>query len=210
MPAVDQLFAQSVILLRRQFALFEELYLNQKAVLREYELAYNSNSLEVSHVLRVYNHVFSLIDHIERYRKISQSVPKLNKRSLHYRKLSASISKFSDARNIVQHLNNSILNEFSGSLLGSIFWLSNNQVYTICLHDLGRERYENLAVNIVPHASIHKFCYVHNGKFYELSQAIEAIKEFDLYIRSEIEIQVENKEFDVRDHFISLVVEVIN
>src|SRR5579884_1538626 len=119
-----QKFIQSVILLDRQYALTEHLIATQSQVLKNFERAAEKNEQALNHVLDVYNYVFALIDHLERYRKIALSIPILNQKCAECRALINSLGGLKDVRDQIQHINNEIENEYTGPLLGSIFWVS--------------------------------------------------------------------------------------
>lgn len=70
MEKIDSRLIQTVILLDRQYALLEHLIGTKNHVLKDFELAVEKGEQTLEHVLDVYNYVFALIDHLERYRKL--------------------------------------------------------------------------------------------------------------------------------------------
>jgi hypothetical protein len=208
MEKVDSRLIQSVILLDRQYALTEHLIANQSHILKDFEQAIQQKEQGIAHVLDVYNYVFALIDHLERYRKIALSIPKLNHKSPEYRALISAVGDVEAARHEIQHVNNQIENDYTGHVLGSIFWISGNKQYMAAFHDVGRERSAPGPIfDTQTGKFVHDFCYVYNEKYYDLQKAISGVKVFNQHINSRIKIQINGKDYNIKDHFSAMCAE---
>jgi hypothetical protein len=208
MEKIDSRLIQSVILLDRQYALIEHLINAQGHVLKDFEYVVEKNEQALSHVLDVYNYVFALIDHLDRYRKIALSIPKLNQKSVEYRALINSMGELKDVRDQIQHINNDIENEYTGPLLGSIFWISGTKQFIAMFHDVGRKRSAPGAIfDTRTGKYVHNFCYVYNDKYHDLEKAIDGVKSFNIYLNSIIKIQIADKDYNIKDHFSAMWME---
>jgi hypothetical protein len=208
MEKIDSRLIQTVILLDRQYALLEHLIKTQSYVLKKFEQALEKNEQSLEHVLDVYNYVFSLIDHLERYRKIALSIPKLNQKDPEYRDLISSMGDLKDVRNQIQHINNDIENDYTGPLLGSIFWVNELKQFNAVFHDIGRQRTAPSAIlDTATGKYIHDFCYVYNDKYYDLQKATDGARTFNLWINSKIKIQIDGKDYNIRKHFAAFAAE---
>ena len=118
--AIDELLIQTIVLLQRQKMLIDRHVATQSLILGDFEKSVSGATQSVAEVLDVYNYVFSLIDHLVRYQKITSNIPKFNQKTAEYKTLEIALSGLKDIRNQFQHINNHIENKFSGSLLVSI------------------------------------------------------------------------------------------
>lgn len=201
--------AQTVVLLGRQYLLTEHLIESGASTLREFELAVRSGKQELSHVLKVYNYVFALIDHLVRFHKIAFSLPGFNHKSSDFRALSKAIGNLKAVRNQLQHINNDIMNDFKGPLLGSVCWASGNSQYMTLFHDIGRQRSSyGIVFDVQNNKHDHDFCYVYNEHYYSLGDAIEGMRTFQSYLDSVVQIQIDGKDYDIKDHFAALCIEI--
>lgn len=202
---IDERLTQSVILLDRQYCLIEHLINAQHHVLQDFEHAIAKKEEALNHVLDVYNYAFGLIDHIERYRKIALSIPRLNQKELECRSFIESMGAIRDVRDQLQHINNDIENNYSGPLLGSVCWISEQKQFIAAFHDIGRQRsFPGLILDTNTGQYIHEFCFVYNEKYHDLQKAIEGVRAFNKYIKSKIQVQIDGKNYETKDHFAAI------
>ncbi|MDD5586831.1 MAG: hypothetical protein PHY92_07755 [Alphaproteobacteria bacterium] len=203
----DLQLAQSAVLLDRQYLLIERIVATQNHVLKNFELAIENKEQNLIHVLDVYNYVFALIDHLERYRKIALSFPKFNKRSLEYKSLMSSTGELRGVRNQLQHINNDIVNDYTGPLLGIVCWASDLKQFIAAFHDIGRQRSSpGLIFDTATGKYTQEFCYIYNEKYYDLKKAIMGVEVFNRYIKTKIKIQIGGKDYNASEHFAALCV----
>lgn len=208
MDRIDSNLFHSVILLQRQLLLIEHAVNDQGGALNSFEQAVNEGLQGLNHVLSVYNYVFSLIDHLARYQKIAHSIPRLSKKDPAYRALDCAMGNLKDIRNQLQHINNDIENEFSGPLLGAVCWASGQKYFLASLHDIGRERSSpGLIFDTRTSTFTQKFCCVYNGEYHDLEQAIKGARDFSEFVNSKVDIRVDGKQYDPKQHFVALAVE---
>jgi hypothetical protein len=212
MDKTDELLLQSAILLKRQGLLTENLIRNGEITLKNFETAISkSGQQNLEHVLNVINYVFGLIDNLVRYQKIAGSIPKLNHKSPEYRSFTSGMGNLKEVRNIHQHVNNDIMENFTGPLLGSVSWSSGQKCLTACLHDIGRERsLPALIYDTQEKKFTSTFCYIFGQTYYDLEKAITSMKQFDEFIDKSIRIEANGSPFLVEDHFIAMSAEFVN
>lgn len=201
---IDSFLIQSVVLLNRQSLLIEHLISTQERSLLELESTLLQQKHTVGHVFNIYNYVLLLIDHLVRFHKIAHSLPRLNKKSTEFRTLDSALESFKDIRNQHQHINNDIENSYTGPLLGSICWISENIQFLVSLPDLGRERsMAGIAVNTETGEFQNQFCYIYNDIYYDLKNAFDSAQRFNEYISSTVKINVDGKSYSSDEHFIA-------
>ncbi len=205
---IDSLLIQGVVLLNRQCLLIKQLVKSGELVLRNFENAIAENKQSLEHVLEVYNYVLSLIDHIERFRKVAFNLPKLNHRDKEYRALQSAIGAFEDIRHKIQHINNEIENDYTGPLLGAVWWVNGNRQYNACFHDIGRERSSPGIVFGPDGKALQRFCYVYNETYYDLDKAVEAAQVFDCFLAEKVQIQIDGRPYKVEEHFAAFCMEL--
>lgn len=112
------------------------------------------------------------------------------------------MGELKDIRDQIQHINNDIENDYTGPLLGNIFWVVGTKQFNAVFHDIGRERSAPGAIlDTATGKYLHEFCYVYNEKYYDLQKAIDGVKVFNLWINSKIKIQIDGKDYNIRNHF---------
>lgn len=202
MDKTESLLLQSKILLDRQYLLVSRIQSTQGQSLNALELALDRNEQDIRLVLDVYNYVFALIDHLARYQKIAHSIPKLNKKSPEYRALDESFGEIKDVRNQIQHLNNDIVNENKGPLLGSISWINNSNHYTAAFNDLARQR-ASYGIIYDTHTGEfkNKFVYNYNEKYHDLERAIYGLHRFQDFMNSAVKIKFGEEEYAADKNF---------
>lgn len=206
--AIDDRLIQSVILLDRQYCLIEHLINTQHHVLQDFEHAIAKKEQALHHVLDVYNYAFGLIDHLERYRKIALSIPRLNHKEPECRSFIESMGAIRDVRDQLQHINNDIENDYTGPLLGSVCWTSEQKQFIAAFHDIGRQRSSpGLILDTRTGKYVHEFCFVYNEKYHDLQKAIEGVRAFNKYIKSKIQVQIDGKDYETKDHFSAICAE---
>jgi hypothetical protein len=209
MNKTEELLLQSTILLKRQGLLTENVVMNGEMTLQNFENAVHKQSQNLDHVLDVLNYAFGLIDNLVRFQKIAGSIPKINQKSAEYRSFTAGMGNLKDVRNNHQHVNNDIVKNFTGPLLGSVSWSSTNRSYTACLHDIGRERtLPGLIFDTQEKKFTSRFCYIFGESYHNLDKAITSMREFTEFINSIVKIEISGLPFSVRDHFMAFCVEI--
>ena len=209
MKNTDPLLLQTTVLLNRQYLLADHLIAVQGTALKELENAIAQKRQTISHVLNVYNYVIALIDHLVRYHKIAVILPRLSRKNPEYRALNEAMGELKKIRNQLQHVNNDILNDFKGPLLGGICWVSNKKQFVVTFNDIGRQRFlPCLVFDSRKKEYVHEFCYVYNEKYYDLNKAINGMRKFNEYIESLVKIKINGKVYDEKEHFMALCIEV--
>jgi hypothetical protein len=205
MSKIDERLLQSVVLLKRQYLLTRHLIESRSGALREFEIAVTAGQQQVNHVIEVYNFAFALIDHLVRYQKIAHSIPKLNQKNNNFRSLNAAMGELKEVRNQHQHLSNHIINNFTGPLLGSVSWASEQNNFIAAFQDIGRQRsFPGIAFDTHLGKFTHEFCYVYGEKYYDLKKAITGLHEFNEYIDSNVFVEADGKPFKPEDLFVAL------
>ena len=206
---IDQMLIQTVVLLERQFLLTEHLINSGQTALRALETDVLSNRHDLVPVLNVFNYGFALIDHLVRYQKIAFSLPRFNHKSPEFRALDKAMGDLKDVRNQLQHLNNDILNDFKGPLLGAICWVSGTKSFMTTFHDLGRQRSSpGLIFDTAQGKYAHEFCYVYNERYHNLGHAIDGMETFNAYISGVVKIQVDGLSRTIQDHYAAIALEL--
>jgi len=209
MDKIDSFLIEAAVLLERQYLLTKHLIDSRGEALKEFEQAIAQQQQTINNVLDVYNYVFALIDHLIRYQKIAFSIPRLNKKIVEYRALDEAMGELKKIRNQFQHINNDIENKYIGPLLGSICWISNQKQFMALFHDLSRQRSApGIILNTRTDQYSHNFCYVYNEKYYDIEKAILGMHTFNEYIRSLVEIKVDGKNYNAKEHFTALCIDL--
>ena len=205
MDRIEAKLIHGAVLLERQYLLLNRLISTNSCALTKFEAAIDSSSQDINNVLDVYCYVFALIDHIARYRKIALSIPKLNQKSAEFRALDSAIGNIKDIRDQLQHINNEILNENSGPLLGAVCWASGGRQFLATFNDVGLARSSlGLILNTETGKYLRDFCYVYNEDYYDLGDAIKGVEDFNNYTQLVIKIEIDGKPYNSEDHFMAL------
>ena len=208
MDKIDSFLIEAVVLLDRQYLLTNHLIDRRGEALKEFEQAVTQQQQTINNALDVYNYVFALIDHLVRYQKIALSLPRLNKKNAEYSALGKAMGELKEIRNQFQHINNDIENKYTGPLLGSICWISNQKQFMTLFRDLSRQRSApGIILNTSTGQYSHNFCYVYNERYYDLEKAILGMYTFNEYIRSLVEIKVDGKNYNAKEHFTALCID---
>lgn len=99
---------QSMVVLNQQHLLIQRLANEQGVALRCYEIAAETQSVKLVHVLDIFNYVFALIDHLVRFHKLAHGLPCISHRSLEFRFFDDATGELKEIRNQIQHLNNEV------------------------------------------------------------------------------------------------------
>lgn len=205
---IDQLLAQAVVLLQRQFLLTEHAIQAGSRALIEFENAVASNSQDIQNVFAAFNYAFALVDHLVRYRKIAAVIPRISQKSTEFRALESSLHPLTAIRNQFQQINNHIENKNSGPLLGSVCWSSQNAQFVASFNDVGRRRtVPGVWMDTQTGRFGLQFCYIYNDSYYDLEKAILGMREFQKYMDHFCTVQIDEKDFAQEDHFMALRVE---
>jgi len=203
-PDIDKKAAQAVVLLDRQYLITERLVKTRTRVLKKFEKDVKAGKQSITNVLDVYNYVFALIDNLVRYQKIAAAIPLLNKKEKESRAFETALGDLKDARDQLQHINNDIENDYTGPLLGAIYWASGFTQYAISFNDIGRKRSSSgLVFDTHELKYVHEFCYVYNEKYYDLGKAIKGMRTFNKYIDSWCRVEIDGKPYDPKEHFVA-------
>ena len=195
---------QSVVLLKRQALLTEHLVKRGSSVLQDFQNAIAANVQTIEHVLDVMNYAFALVDSLVKYQKIARSVPRLNQKSQECRALIFSIGELTEIRNQHQHINRSVLNNFTGPLLGAVSWVSDNVTYTASFNDIGRDRsVPGIIFDTVENRYLHKFCYIFGEKYHDLEKAINGLRNFEAYIAKTFSVSIGEVPFRADQHYLA-------
>ena len=74
--------------------------------------------------------------------------------------------------------------------------------------DLSRQRSApGIILNTSTGQYSHNFCYVYNERYYDLEKAILGMHTFNEYIRSLVEIKVDGKNYNAKEHFTALCID---
>lgn len=189
--------AQVAIALIRQHQLLSNIAEKRDSVLGRFESSIPKRDDGFQAVFDVYNYVFALLDSVVRYHKMAHTLPGISKKNLPYRRLDDAVDHFKDARNQIQHLNNDVINDFSGPLMGAITWPNGVKNYNALLNDVGRVRSTRTLTFDTKTASFaHGLCYVYNEKHYDLDAAVSVIHEFHSNLISKMVIRAGEADFD--------------
>jgi hypothetical protein len=188
---------QVAIALIRQYQLLSNLSQKRGDVLSCFEASMPTQENGFQGVFDIYNYAFALLDAVVRYHKMAHSLPGVSKKEVLYRRLDKAIDHFKGARNQIQHLDNDVVNEFSGPLMGAVTWPNDVTNYSAVLNDVGRERKIGLlAFDTVEGKFVNGFCYVYNDKYYDLDAAVSAINTFHADLMSRMVLKVGETDFD--------------
>lgn len=209
---LNELVAQSVVLLDRQYILTEHLIQTSSIVLQELELAIAEQRQGIENVLAVYNYVFLLIDHLVRYQKIAHMIPRLNKKDPAYRALDEGMGLLKDdIRHTIQHIDREVDNEDTGPLLGAVCWVSGQKQFIASFNDIGRQRSSpGIVFDTQEGKFLQDFCFIYHGKYYDLNKAIAGMRSFNGYISSIMQININGHQYNARADFFAVCVDLTN
>ena len=160
-------------------------------------------------MLDVYHYIFALIDHLVRYQKIAFMLPRLNKKDPEYRALDDAMGHIKDIRNQLQHINNDIENDYTGPLLGAVWWVSGQRQFVAVFPDIGRPRSSpGIILDTCTGKYGQEFCYVYNGEYHDLSRAIAGVREFNEFMNARVRVKVDGRPYDPKEHFVALCIEL--
>ena len=206
MPDIDKRLIHAFVLLQRQFLITEYVVKRRKPkVLRSFEKAITDQKQSIQDVLRVYELAFSIVDNIVRYEKIACILPRFNQRTDEFKLFSSRLGGMKELRNLLQHINEDIDTEFESPILGGITWAKNNINYMAVFNDLGEKRsVPGLIYDAQKEKFTKKFCYVHNGKYYDLSEAIKGYQDYQKFVESKCQINIDGKSYKANEHYVAL------
>lgn len=206
MPDIDKRLIHAFVLLQRQFLITEYVVKQRKPkVLRSFEKAITDQKQSIQDVLRVYELAFSIVDNIVRYEKIACILPRFNQRTDEFKLFSSRLDGMKELRNLLQHINEDIDTEFESPILGGITWAKNNINYMAVFNDLGEKRsVPGLIYDPKKEKFTEKFCYVHNGKYYDLSEAIKGYQDYQKFVESKCQITIDGKSYKANEHYVAL------
>ena len=210
MKDVEKRFIRTFILLGRQAALLNYLSEERKPrVLSSFENCFASGLPGLRDVVAVYEFAFALVDNVHRYFTIASPLPKFNKKSPEFRQLTKKTDGIEDLRNLLQHLRGDIDTEFESPILGGVTWANGLTNYMACFHEIGDQRsVPGLVFDSVAGAFIQQFCYVHDGKYYDLMLAIEGCREYQSYVEAVAEVQIDGTPYRIDGHFTALKMDI--
>ena len=185
MPDIDKRLIHAFVLLGRQFLVTEYVARKRKPrVLASFEAAVKDKRQSIRDVLRVYELTFSIVDNIVRYEKIASKLPRFNQKSDEFKLFSSRLNGMKELRNLLQHINSDIDKEFESPILGGVTWVSKDVNYLAAFNDLGEKRsIPCLTYNTTENRFTKDFCFVHNGKYYDLSMAIHGYRDYQNLVR---------------------------
>lgn len=205
MDTVDSKLLQAAIVLSREYVLIDRLVTTGEATLRAFENVIGDKRESIKRGLDVYNYVYALIEHLARYQKLASSVPRINQKSVEFRSFDRAMGRIKEARNSLQHLNNAIENTFTGPLMGSINWRAGGNEYLVAFHDIGRQRDSPGIIFDTKDSSFrHTFVFVYNHEYHDLEAAIQGVRELQEYIDSRIQVEIDGRPYDPKEHLASL------
>lgn len=203
MTDIDTRLARSYVLLSRQFLITE--YVARKRcprVLALYEQAIAKKSQSINDVLRVYELAFSLVDNIVRYQKIASTLPRFSQKSDEFKLFAKRLSGMKELRNLLQHINGDIDTEFESPILGGVTWVKGDTNYIVAFNDLGVKRsLPSIVFDTQEMAFTKEFCYVHNGKYYDLALAIKGYREYQKYVEAKCRVEADGKPYQADEHY---------
>ena len=212
MPDVDKRLIHAYVLLGRQFLITEYIVRKRKPrVLASFEKAIKLNKCSLQDVLRVYELVFSIVDNIVRYEKIASILPRFSQKSDKFRLFASRLKGMKELRNLLQHINEDIDTEFESPILGGITWVKNDVNYIAAFHDLGEREKRSIPGLVYDNQErkfTKEFCYIHNGKYYDLLMAINGYRDYQKYVEDICHVNVNGEEYRVNKHFVALAVEI--
>jgi hypothetical protein len=197
---------QTVTLLQRQRKLAEQVVRSGTLSLQNFEIAVDKGEKAIENTLEVMNYAFSLIDSLVRFQKIAGYIPQINHRkSKECIALRAGMANLKDVRNQHQHLQNHILNNMPGPILGTVSWISQGGNYTATYQDIGRTRsFPTIVYDLKERKYIHDFCYIYGDVYHDLKKGISAMRDFSDYIRSIVKIELNGIQMETDDLVIAM------
>lgn len=206
MHDIDKWLIHAFVLLGRQFLVLEYVARRRKSrVLSGFEQAIAKGAQDINDVLKVYELTFSLVDNIVRYEKIASMLPRFSKKSDEFKLFEARLSGMKELRNLLQHIQGDIDTEFESPILGGVTWARGKYNYMAAFNDLGAGRsLPGLVYDRKEDRFTKEFCYVHNGKYYDLALAIAGCQDYQRYVNEKCEVQVDGKDYVVNEHFVAL------
>lgn len=192
--------------------LIENLFSTQLQIsLMEFEQAISDGTQSLQHCLAVYNNTFAIIDHLVRYQKIASVLPRFSQKSAEFRALDVAMGNLKELRNQHQHINNDIVNDFTGPLLGSINWARGRMQYITLFHDIGRKRSSpSIVFDMEVGEWLHDYCYIFNQETHDLSGAITGVKSHHSFIAEKVHLEVGGKPYNPSEHFVAMRFEISN
>lgn len=205
MPDIDKRLIHAFVLLGRQFLITENVVRKRKPrVLTSFEKATKESKQNIQDVIRVYEMVFSIVDNIVRYEKIASMLPRFSHKSDDFKLFSSRLQGMKELRNLLQHINGNIDSEFESPILGGITWAKNDINYMAAFTDLGEKRsLPGLVYDTHEHRFTKNFCYVHNGKYYDLSMAINGYQDYQKHVEGRCQVELNGSKYKAEEHFIA-------
>lgn len=209
MVDIDKRLIHAFVLLGRQYLITEHIVTKRKAkVLSLFEKSIENKNTSIYDVVRVYELAFTIVDNIVRYQKIASILPRFNQKTEEFKTFSSKLSGLKDLRNLLQHINGDIDTEFTSPILGGVTWIKNNKNYIAAFNDLGEPRsLPGIVFDTKEMTYTKEFCYVHNGVYYDLSEAIDGYRTYQKYVESKCTVNLEGKPYNVKDHIIGVATE---
>jgi len=206
MPDIDKRLIHAFVLLGRQFLITEYAIRKRKPrVLASFEKAINEKRQGIQDVLRVYELAFSIVDNIVRYEKIASILPRFSQNSYEFKLFLSRLKGMKELRNLLQHINSDIDTEFESPILGGVTWVRNDVNYMAAFNDLGEKRsVPGLVYDTQENRFTKDFCYVHNGKYYDLSMAINGYREHQKHVEERCQVNLDGSKYEADEHFIAL------
>ncbi len=206
MPDIDKRLIHAFVLLGRQFLVTEHVVRKRKPkVLAAFEKSIKEKKQSIQDVLRVYELAFSIVDNIVRYQKIASILPRFGQKTGEFKLFSSRLTGMKELRNLLQHINRDIDTEFESPILGGITWAKKDLNYIAAFNDIGVKRsIPGLVYDTQENRFTKDFCYVHNGKYYDLSMAIKGYREYQKYVEEKCQVNLDGKQYKVDEHFIAL------
>lgn len=210
---IDKRLIHAFVLLGRQFLLTEYVVRKRRPrVLASFETAINKGKKQnFQHVLRVYELAFSIVDNIVRYEKVASILPRFNQKSAEFKLFSSRLKGMKELRNLLQHINSDIDTEFESPILGGLTWVSKGVNYIAAFNDIGEKRsIPGLVYDAKENRFTKEFCYVHNGKYYDLSTAIHGYRDYQKYVEKRCQVDLDGSKYKIDDHFIAVAIAFIS
>lgn len=206
---INKRLIHAFILLGRQFLINEQVVRKRKPrVLAAFEKGIAEKRQEIKDVIRVYELAFSIVDNIVRYEKIASMLPRFSKKSEEFRLFSSRLNGMKELRNLLQHINEDIDTEFESPILGGITWCKNDINYIAAFNDLGERRsIPGLIYDNQENRFTKDFCYVHNGKYYDLSMAIKGYQDYQHHVEEQCQLYLDGSRYKPNEHFFALAID---
>lgn len=209
MTDIDTRLVHAFVLLGRQYLMTEHVVQRRRPrVLGLFEKAIKNKNATIHDVVRVYELAFSIVDNIVRYQKIAGMLPRFGQKTEEFKLFSSKLSGLKDLRNLLQHINGDIDTEFESPILGGVTWVKGEVNYMAAFNDLGGSRsLPGIVYDTQENKFTSNFCYVHNDKYYDLSEAIGGYRGYHKYVESKCAVDVNGKRYSVNEHFMALAME---